>query len=103
MTVPMTAAALGTMLKLETLDGEEELDIAPGTQPEAVITLRARGVPHLRGTGRGDLHVHVDVQVPTKLDAEQERLLRELAALRGEQRVASTGRAPGGLFGRKKR
>jgi molecular chaperone DnaJ len=103
MTVPMTAAALGTVLKLETLDGEEELDIAPGTQPEAVLTLRARGVPHLRGTGRGDLHVHLDVQVPTRLDTEQERLLRELAALRGEERVAPSGRANGGLFGRKKR
>jgi molecular chaperone DnaJ len=102
MTLPMTAAALGTVLKLETLDGEEELDIAPGTQPDAVLTLRARGVPHLRGTGRGDLHVHLDVQVPTRLDAEQERLLRELAALRGEERVAQTGR-PAGLFGRKKR
>ena len=51
-TLPMTAAALGTTLKLETLDGEEELDIAPGTQPDSVLTLRARGVPHLRGTGR---------------------------------------------------
>jgi molecular chaperone DnaJ len=103
MTLPMTAAALGTVLKLETLDGEEELDIAPGTQPEAVLTLRARGVPHLRGTGRGDLHVHLDVQVPTRLDAEQERLLRELAALRGEERVAPSSRGAGGLFGRKKR
>jgi molecular chaperone DnaJ len=68
-----------------------------------VITLRARGVPHLRGTGRGDLHVHLDVQVPTKLDARQEELLRELAALRGEERPGSSGRAAGGLFGRKRR
>jgi molecular chaperone DnaJ len=103
LSLPMTAAALGTVLQLETLDGEEELDIAPGTQPDAVLTLRARGVPHLRGTGRGDLHVHLDVQVPTKLDAKQEELLRELAALRGEERPASAGRGVGGLFGRKKR
>jgi len=103
LSLPMTAAALGTMLKLETLDGEEELDISPGTQPDAVITLRARGVPHLRGTGRGDLHVHLDVEVPTRLDARQEELLRELATLRGEERVASSGRAGGGLFGRKRR
>jgi molecular chaperone DnaJ len=102
MSLPMTAAALGTMMKLETLDGEEELDIAPGTQPDAVLTLRARGVPHLRGTGRGDLHVHLEVQVPTRLDARQEELLRELAKLRGEERVASSGRAAG-LFGRKRR
>jgi molecular chaperone DnaJ len=103
MSLPMTAAALGTVLQLETLDGDEELDIAPGTQADAVLTLRARGVPHLRGTGRGDLHVHLDVQVPSRLDARQEELLRELAALRGEERVASSGRAAGGLFGRKRR
>jgi molecular chaperone DnaJ len=103
MSLPMTAAALGTVLQLETLDGDEELDITPGTQPDAVLTLRARGVPHLRGTGRGDLHVHLDVQVPTRLDARQEELLRELAAVRGEERAASSGRAVGGLFGRKRR
>ena len=102
LSLPMTAAALGTTMKLDTLDGEEELDIAPGTQPEAVITLRARGVPHLRGTGRGDLHVHLDVQVPTRLDGEQERLLRELARLRGEEQPASSGKGAG-LFGRKRR
>jgi molecular chaperone DnaJ len=83
--VPMTAAALGTSIEFETLDGEEEISIRPGTQPGSVIDLTARGVPHLRRTGRGDLHLHVVVEVPTKLDGEQERLLRELAALRGEQ------------------
>ena len=96
----MTAAALGTTFKLETLDGEEQLDIAAGTQPDEVLTLRARGVPHLRGTGRGDLHVHLDVQVPTRLDARQEELLRELATLRGEERPGSSGKGHG-LFGRR--
>ena len=102
LSVPMTAAALGTSLKLETLDGEEQVDIAPGTQPEEVLTLRARGVPHLRGTGRGDLHVHLDVRVPTRLDADQERLLRELASMRGEERPSSSGKGSG-LFGRRRR
>ena len=100
--LPMTAAALGTNLKLETLDGEEQLDVAPGTQPGEVLTLRARGVPHLRGTGRGDLHVHLDVQTPTRLDGRQEELLRELAALRGEERPGGSGRGSG-LFGRRRR
>jgi molecular chaperone DnaJ len=51
-----------------------------------VHTLRGRGVPHLnRGVGRGDLHIHYDVVTPSKLDAEQERLLRELAKVRGEE------------------
>ena len=84
--LPMTAAALGTELTLATLDGEENLVIKAGTQGGTVQTLRARGVPHLnRGVGRGDLHVHIEVTTPTRLDAEQERLLRELAALRDEQ------------------
>jgi len=84
--LPMTAAALGTELTLATLDGEENLVIKAGTQGGTVQTLRSRGVPHLnRGVGRGDLHVHIEVATPTRLDAEQERLLRELAALRDEQ------------------
>ena len=101
--LPMTAAALGTSLPLATLDGEEQLDVPAGTQPDEVFTLRARGVPHLRGTGRGDLHVHLDVQVPTKLDDEQVELLRKLAAVRGEERPGMTVKAGGGLFGRLRR
>jgi molecular chaperone DnaJ len=47
----------------------------------------ARGVPRLRGTGRGDLVVHLEVRTPTKLDGRQEELLRELARLRDEERT----------------
>jgi molecular chaperone DnaJ len=97
--VPMTAAALGTSVPLTVLDGEVTLEIRPGTQSGAEITLRERGVPHLRGVGRGTLHVHVQVVTPSKLDAEQERLLRELAALRGEERAEISAREHG-LFGR---
>ncbi|MGN6276706.1 MAG: molecular chaperone DnaJ, partial [Solirubrobacterales bacterium] len=64
-TVPMTAAALGTSLSLQTLDSVEQIDIKPGTQPSTVLTMRGRGVPHLRSDGRGDLHVHVEVVTPT--------------------------------------
>jgi molecular chaperone DnaJ len=101
-TLPMTAAALGTTVPLTTLDGDEQLDIAPGTQPDEVLTLRARGVPHLRATGRGDLHVHLRIEVPTRLDAKQEELLRDLARLRGEERPEGSGKT-GGLFGRRRR
>lgn len=97
--LPMTAAALGTSLTLSTLDGEEQVDIRPGAQPGATLTLRGRGVPKLRGVGRGDLFVHVEVKTPSRLDAEQERLLRELARLRGEERPEA-GKAAGGLFSR---
>jgi molecular chaperone DnaJ len=100
--IPMTAAALGTSVPLTTLDGEEHLDLSPGTQPQEVLTLKARGVPHLRGNGRGDLHVHLKVAVPTRLDDEQERLLRDLAKLRGEERPAMSGKGSG-LFGRRRR
>jgi molecular chaperone DnaJ len=99
-TLPMTTAALGTTLNLKTLDGEEDLEIRPGTQSGSVLTLRAHGAPRLRATGRGNLLVHVEVQTPTKLDVEQEKLLRELAALRGEDQPESNRAAQGGLFSR---
>jgi molecular chaperone DnaJ len=82
----MTAAALGTTVELDTFDGPQTLDIAPGTQAGEVTVLRGLGVTHLRGSGRGDLAVHLAVLTPTKLGEEQEGLLRQLAALRGEER-----------------
>jgi molecular chaperone DnaJ len=94
--LPMTAAALGTTLTLPTLEAdleqgagsgvetELELEIKPGTQSGSEMLLRGRGVPGLRG-GRGDLVVTVIVDTPTRLDPRQEELLRELAALRGEE------------------
>src|SRR5690606_1783088 len=77
--VPMTAAALGTRLNLETFDGEQEIDIDPGTEPEQIIALRGLGVGHLNGSGRGDLNGHVDVQGPAALDDRQREILTELA------------------------
>jgi molecular chaperone DnaJ len=104
--LPMTSAALGTVLPLETLDGAEDLPIDAGTQPETELVLSARGMPKLRSSGRvdgrGDLHVHLEVEIPGKLDERQTELLRELAALRGEEQpvLASNGRGNGGLFSR---
>ncbi|CUU53832.1 molecular chaperone DnaJ [Parafrankia irregularis] len=103
--LPMTAAALGTVATLETLDGSETITVKPGTQPGEVIRLAGRGVPHLRAVGRGHLHIHIVVETPTKLDAEQERLLRELAKLREEESpaVAVGGSSGGsGLFSRRR-
>ncbi len=97
-TVPMAAAALGTRLTIKTLDSEENVDVATGTQPGSTVKLKARGVPHLRGTGRGDLFVHLDVRTPTKLDADQERILREFATARGEE-IAELSKQ-GGFFSR---
>ena len=66
--------------------------------PGATLRIRGKGVPHLRGQGRGDLYVHLDVRTPMKLDAEQERLLREFAKTRGEE-VAELSKQ-GGFFSR---
>ncbi len=95
-TLPMTAAALGTTLTLPLLEAdleveegsevrtEYDLEIQPGTQSGSQQILRGFGVPGLRG-GRGDLIVTVVVDTPTRLDPRQEELLRELAAIRGEE------------------
>lgn len=83
-TVPMTAAALGTTVTLDTLDGPRPVELRAGTQSGQTVMLDELGVAHLRHQGRGDLVVHVEVQTPTRLDAEQEELLRKLAGLRGE-------------------
>jgi molecular chaperone DnaJ len=103
-TLPMTAATLGTAVDLETLDGLERIDVKSGTQSGQTVTLRQKGVAHLRGSGRGDLHVHIDVATPTKLDAQQEELIRQLAALRGETTAITTVQAgrveQSGLFSR---
>ena len=100
-TIPMTAAALGAALSVETLDGARELDIRPGTQSGQVIPMYGLGVRHLNSSGRGDLVIHVTVETPTKIDDEQEAVLKQLAKLRAEE--TPPGRfAPGqqGFFSR---
>ncbi|MGH3858459.1 molecular chaperone DnaJ [Actinokineospora sp.] len=104
--VPMTTAALGAVVPLETLDGPLDIELEPGTQPDTELVMTGRGLPRLRSTGRvdgrGDLHVHIEVEVPTKLDARQTELLRELAELRGEEEhtLAIASARQGGLFSR---
>jgi len=93
--LPMTAAALGTQIQIKTLEADGEatddadrqvtLTIPPGTQAGTRLTIKGRGVPKLRGSGRGDLGVTLFVQTPTKLDDEQRALLDQLAKLRGEE------------------
>lgn len=82
--VPVTQAALGAHIPFETLDGTEDLVLPAGTQTGRVFRLRGRGVPYVDGRGRGDLHVQVVVDTPSSLSPQQEELLRQLAADRGE-------------------
>lgn len=105
--LPMTAAALGTSIPIVTLEAERDdtpesdreisVDIPAGTQSGTRIAVAGRGVPHLRGKGRGDLGVTFLVETPTKLDDHQRDLLRQFAESRGEERVEPA--KSGGVFG----
>ncbi|SDL64728.1 molecular chaperone DnaJ [Tessaracoccus oleiagri] len=108
--LPMTAAALGTTVDLATLEAEWEnsavedrtvaVEVPAGTQSGTRISIKERGVPKLRGGGRGDLGVTFLVQTPTRLDDHQRDLLRQLAESRDEinpEAIAHKGK--GGLLG----
>jgi molecular chaperone DnaJ len=82
--VSIAQAALGAVLEVPTLEEPAELVVPAGTQPGQVFRIKGSGVPSLRGRGRGDLLVRLDVEVPTHLDEEEAALLRRLAELRGE-------------------
>ena len=83
--VSIAQASLGARFLLPTLDGDEEMVVPPGTQPGREFVLRQRGVPRLKGRGRGDLRVRVKVTVPTKLSDFETELLKKLADSRGEE------------------
>ena len=92
-------AALGAEVEVPTLDGKVKLTIPEGTQPGAVFRLRGKGIPYLRGSGRGDQFVSVNIKVPKNLTGSQKELLRQFAASMGEL----DGDAGRGIFGRKKK
>ena len=78
--VNVAEAALGVDKEVPNLDGgTETVKVPQGTQPGAEFRIRGKGVPHLHGNRRGDLRVLVNLQVPQALDAEQRKLLEELA------------------------
>jgi molecular chaperone DnaJ len=74
--LPFTRAALGTTVAVETLEGPEEIEVKPGTQPGEVIVLRGKGIPVLGGRGRGDHRIVVGVMIPRKLTDEQRTQLQ---------------------------
>ena len=82
--ISFTQAALGATIEVPTLRETTTVEVEAGSQPGTVVVIRHEGVHHLRGRGRGDLYVHLAVDVPTELDETSESLLRELAAHRGD-------------------
>lgn len=92
-------AALGADIEVPTLDGNVKLTIPEGTQPGAVFRMRGKGIPYLRGSGRGDQFVTVRVAVPKNLSSSQKELLRQFAASMGEYDDGSAKN----IFGKRKK
>ena len=96
--VSCAQAALGADLQVDTIDGKVKLTIPEGTQSGTVFRLRGKGIPFLRGSGRGDQYVTVNVAVPKNLNAHQKEALRAFARAMGEEAEDSAG-----LFRKKKK
>lgn len=82
---PMTAATLGAQITLDTFDGEQAVNIPPGTQPGHTVVLKGLGVGRLHRNSRGDLRVKIAVEIPQEISDEERDLLAQLAKLRGEE------------------
>ncbi|MBM3205062.1 molecular chaperone DnaJ [Candidatus Uhrbacteria bacterium] len=76
--IPFSTMALGGTVTAETLDGHESIKVHEGTIAGTIVTLRGKGVPYLRSSGRGNHHIRVIPDIPKKLTKEQKRLLDEL-------------------------
>jgi molecular chaperone DnaJ len=83
--IAYSLAALGGRIEIPTLEGQDHLDIPHGTQSGQDFRIPGKGIPHIRGRGRGDLIVIVYIQTPNKLTKEQEELIRRLAEIEGTQ------------------
>ena len=77
MIIPLSTVMLGGTVEVPTIDGDLKLRIRKGAQPGTMIRLRNKGVPHLRGRGRGDQYVRIQVQIPGKLSRKQKELIKE--------------------------
>jgi molecular chaperone DnaJ len=97
--VPATLAALGASLEVPTLGEPVGVEVAPGTQPGEVITLRGHGMPHLQRHGHGDLRVVVNVQIPRRLSDAQRALFEQLSATITDENL----RADESIFSRLRR
>jgi len=82
--ISFVQATLGDEIDVPTLEEKVKLKIPEGTQPGTRFRLRSKGIPHLRGYGRGDLIVQVEVVIPKKLNDKQKELLVKFAKISGE-------------------
>jgi molecular chaperone DnaJ len=89
--VTFPQAALGATLSVPTVEGDEQVEVPAGTQSGHEIRLRGRGVPRLRGNGRGDLHVIVTPVVPQKLSKRERELLGQLNEVSGPAELPKSG------------
>jgi molecular chaperone DnaJ len=85
LSINIAQAALGAEVDIPTVDGKTKLKIPAGTQPGKVLTLKGKGVPYLRGSGRGDQRVIINVEVPNRLTVEQRELFEKLAQTLGSE------------------
>lgn len=96
--ISFVQAALGDEIEIPTLEEKVKLKIPQGTQPGTKFRLKSKGIPHIRGYGRGDLHVRVNVKIPKKLNDKQKELLVKFAEISGDDIKSSSK----GLFGKMK-
>lgn len=83
MPITFVQAALGAELEVPTLDGKVKYSMSEGTQTGSIFRLKGKGIPYLRGNGRGDQYIKVEIDVPKKLNDKQKAILREFADISG--------------------
>jgi molecular chaperone DnaJ len=89
--VPYSKVILGTEIDVPTLEGSAKVKIGAGTQPGAILRLRGKGIPALRGFGKGDQLVEVKVKLPTSLSSKEKKLIEEIDAIYGGEKKAKPG------------
>ena len=94
--------AIGTVIPIETFDGSQDVEIKAGSQSGDIVTLKGKGIKHLRHNGRGDLHIRIQVQTPSKIDAKEKELFKKLSELRKGDK-AHLAKLNQGTFGRGRR
>ncbi len=101
--ISMVQAALGDTIEIQTLDSSSSVKIPPGTQSGDVIRLRGEGVPSLRGSGRGDLFIDIQVKTPVDLNKRQKEIMREFAEIEKSKKSSDKLFKFWGRGGRKKK